>query len=206
MHLKKILLILTILLILSCEKKANEIRYYPSYYNFSKDSSLVIGLDTVKINSHQITRKVKFYSIKNGHGNLFVEFDDGQIKKRVTPFVDLGGYYRERNRLTIKSDSILIDEGYPISDLKWILKRHYLNNGKDPYYSTSPRLAFVEVSIDSGMSGKELKKVLTKITRSFDEIKSEINDTIELAIFFHNYIEVKRPPPPPKRNDINEGE
>lgn len=196
------------MLIISCDKKTNEIRYYPSYFQFSKDSSIVIGLDTVKLNFRQITKKFESYSFHNGYGNLFVEFDDGQIKKRITPFVFGAGLIREKNGLTITSDSILIDDGYSISDLKRILKRHYLNKGKVPYYSASPRMAFVRVSIDSGMNGRVLKKVLTKITRSFDEIKNEINDTIELAVFFNNLTHMEigpRPPPPPKQTIGYEG-
>ena len=192
---KKTVLILTILLILSCEKETNEIRYYPSYYQVSKNSDIVIGLDTVKLNFRQITNEVEKYSFDNGYGNLFVEFDDGQIKKRITPFVYGAGLIREKNGLTVTDDSIHIDDGYPISDLKWILKRHYLNKGKIPYYSESPKKAFVELLVDTNMNGIELKKVLTKITRSFDEIKREINDTIELGIFFYNIIEVKPPRP-----------
>ncbi|MDN3643144.1 hypothetical protein QWY87_10565 [Lutimonas halocynthiae] len=192
---KKIVLILTVLLILSCDKQTNEIRYYPSYYQVSKDSVLVIGLDTVKLNFRQITNEVETYSFDNGYGNLFVEFDDGQIKKRITPFVYGAGLIREKNGLTVTDDSIYIDDGYPISDLKWILKRHYLNKGKIPHHSSSPKNAFVEMLVDTNMNGVDIKKVLTKITRSFDEVKKEINDTIELHIYFYNIKEVKPPPP-----------
>ncbi|MEX2349714.1 MAG: hypothetical protein WD554_02445 [Flavobacteriaceae bacterium] len=139
-------------------------------------------------------------------GNIMVEFDDGEIKKRIMPYFYSNGLYREKNILKLKSDSILIDDNYPISELKRILKRHYLNKGKVPYYSDSPQKALIEVTIDTIKNGKELKEVLTKLTRTFDEIKEEINDTIELRVFFDYFRQIPPPPPPPKMEEEYENE
>lgn len=40
--------------------------------------------------------------------------------------------------------------------------------------------------------------VLIKITRAFDEIKDEVNDTIELRVFFDYFRQFPPPPLPPK--------
>ena len=48
--------------------------------------------------------------------------------------------------LVITSDSILIDNGYSISKLKSILKRHYLNNGGNLNYPRSYKKAIVKIN------------------------------------------------------------
>ena len=202
---KKLLLLAIIILTLGCENKTTEIRYYPSNREFQKDSIELIGLDTTKLNFRQLTNKSAEFYVDDGK-QVVVEFGDNKIKKRVIPYVYTGGLVKLKNVLQIKSDSILIDEGYPISQLKWILKRHYLNKGAIPQYSDSPERALVEVTIDTNQSGKELKELLTRLTRSFDEIKSEINDSIELRVAFDYFRQIPPPPPPPKPNDIDKGE
>ncbi|ADV50842.1 hypothetical protein Celal_3581 [Cellulophaga algicola DSM 14237] len=110
-------------------------------------------------------------------------------------------YYRGKptkycNVLDIKTDSLLIDEGYSITELKRILKRHYLNNGAVPYYAESPNKAFIQVTLNNSKNGKQLKELLIKITRSFDKVKEEVKDTIELRILF-DYLTPMPPPPLP---------
>ena len=158
---REIIYISIILLILSCEKNTSEIRYYPTDRDFSNKHSIVIGLDTTKLNFKQITDKVG----GRNYGKLVLEFNDDKIKKRVIPYKYDNGYLRYKNVLPIKSDSILIDGGYSINQLKRILKRHYLNKGKIPFYPDSPKKAIIEITIDTSKNGKELKKVLTKLTR-----------------------------------------
>lgn len=182
-------------MILSCENKITEIRYYPTDREFHLDNVKLIGLDTTKLNFREITDKIE--PIYSSSSILVLEFDDGQIKKRVIPYIFGVGSYYNWNVLKIQSDSIQIDDGYSIKELKWILKRHYLNKGKIANYSESPQTALVKISVDTSKNGKELKKLLTKLTRSFDEIKEAINDTIELRVFF-DYL---KPPPPPKMED-----
>lgn len=198
---RKALYISTILFILSCENKTTEIRYYPTDRAFTEESSELIGLDTTELNFREITNKVRTYN--KDYGKLVVEFDDGRIKKRITPYVYDGGLIKFRNVLPITSDSILKDEGYDISELKRILKKHYLNKGENFRYAKSPKKALVEITIDTNKSGKELEKVLTKLTRTFDEIKEEINDTIELRVFFDYFRQIPPPPPPPKIESEN---
>ncbi|WP_034258901.1 hypothetical protein [Aequorivita capsosiphonis] len=200
---KNIIYISTLLLIFSCGKQTTEIRYYPTDREFSNEKSELIGLDTTKLNFIGLTNKVgTFYK---DYGKLVVEFDDGNIKKRIIPYVYDGGLIKSRNVLPITSDSILKDYGYPITELKKLLKRHYLNDGKNLSYSVSTRRALIEVTIDTSKSGKELKEVLTKLTRSFDEIKEEVNDSIELRIFFDYFRQIPPPPLPPKMKDEYKG-
>ena len=199
---KKALYISTILLFLSCKNEPTEIRYYPTDRAFSKKTSKLIGLDTTKLNFRQLTNKVGTYY--KDFGKLVVEFNDGRIKKRITPYVYDGGLIKYRNVLPITSDSILKEKGFHISELKRILKKHYLNKDENFRYAQSPKKALVAVTIDTSKNGKELEMVLVKLTRAFDEIKEEVNDTIELRVFFDYFRQIPPPPPPPKMESENE--
>ncbi|WP_148256148.1 hypothetical protein [Lacinutrix sp. 5H-3-7-4] len=198
---RKALYISTILLILSCENETTEIQYYPSTPDFSTERAVLFGLDTTDLNFRQITNKVASYYGKWEY--LTIEFNDGRIKKRITPFVYDGGLIKYRNVLPITSDSILKEKGFPISELKQILKKHYLNKDENFRYAKSPNKALVEVTIDTSKTGKELEKVLVNLTRVFDEIKEEVNDSIELKVFFDYFRQIP-PPPMPKMQSKNE--
>ncbi|WP_240927988.1 MULTISPECIES: hypothetical protein [unclassified Cellulophaga] len=199
-------------ILISCKQKKEpkqteiqptEVREYPSDREFKTENAELIWLDTTDLNFKQITNRIGSFQ-EESYGQLKVEFVDKKITKRITPYVYDEGLIKQKNVLRIKSDSILIDNGYSINELKRILKRHYLNKGKIPYYPDSPRKALVEVTIDSSKNGKELKKVLTKLTRTFDEIKEEISDTIELRVFF-DYFKQISPPPPKMENKYDDG-
>lgn len=185
---KKIILISTILLILSCENKTTDIRYYPTDREILNEQMEIIALDTTTLNFRQITNKIgNDYYPEPNFKEIALEFYDGQIKKIVIPYVYSGGLIKQKNVLVITNDSILIDNGYRIDELKRILKRHYQNNGKIPNYPVSAHKALIEVNIDSTKTGLEIKEILTKLTHSFDEIKSEINDSTELRVFISDY-------------------
>ena len=64
------------------------------------------------------------------------------------------------------------------------MRRHFTNNGTNFKYSDSPEKAIVELNLNSGTNGKELKKILINLTDVFDEINSEIIDSLELNVFF----------------------
>lgn len=188
---KTIALISTIILILSCVDKTTEIRYYPSDLELADTKTELVGLDTTKLNFRQMINLIrKDEGFEYDYGNTIMEFDDGKIKKRVIPYFFGSGHIKSKNILRITKDSILIDNGYSISELERILKRHYLNKGRIPFYSDLPSKAIVEVTIDTNSTGIDIKEVLTKLTRSFDEVYSEIKDTIELRVFFDNSREV----------------
>jgi len=189
------------MLILSCQKQVTEVKYYPFDRPFNKEKAEIIELETTPLNFKEITNKIGPY-FDERFGNLVVEFEDGKINKRIIPYVYDSGLIKRKNILKIKTDSILIDDGYPISELKSLMKRHYLNKNKIPYYSDSPQKAYVEISIDASKNGRELKELLSKLTYTFDEIKTEIKDSIKLVIFFNNFRQIPPPPPPPKKLDI----
>ena len=195
----KILLISTILLISACNEKVSEIRYYPSDEYALTENVEIIDLDTTKLNFREITNKLEHHY--NNKTQMIVQFDDGNITKKILPQVYGNGLVKMKNVLKIKTDSILIDDGYRISELKRILKRHYTNNGKIPYYSANSYQAAVEITIDTSKTGKDLEQVLKTVTRTFDEIKTEIQDSIKLNIFFSYFRQIPPPPPPPKNNN-----
>jgi len=187
--LKKIVYISILIFILGCKQKSTkevsypETRYYPTDRKFIVETSKFIELDNTRLNFKQITNEISSFQEKVDR-KAIIRFEDNEIKKLIIPYVYDIGLIKQKNVLKIKSDSILIDNGYPISELNRILKRHYLNKGKIARYSTSPRRALVEITIDTNKTGKDLEKVLTKLTQSFDEIKKEISDTIELRVLF----------------------
>lgn len=192
---KKAILISFLSLFFSCQNKTVNIRYYPSEdYLLSKTDILKIDLDTDNLNFEEITQKVS----KNQYfgGYTLIEIEGNEVVKRIIPIHDDVGLYKIKNKLRIKSDSILIDDGHPISDLKRILKRHYTNNGKNYKYSDSPQKSVVEINLDSNKTAKDLKQLLTNLTDTFDEINNEVSDTLQLVIFFNYFNEVPSTTPP----------
>lgn len=196
---KKILLILIILLIISCQEKTTEIRFYPTYPVSPQDSIEKMDLDKSNMDFKDITNWIS----KNQYHDTrsIIEFKDGRILKKIIPYVRGNGLIKERSILSITSDSILIDDGYPISTLKWVLKRHYTNNGKDFRYPDSPERAGVEITLDTNKTAYDLKQCLINLTRIFDEVNSEVKDTLQLRFIF-DYFRQITPPPPPIPNEI----
>ena len=201
---KKIAFIATLLMVLGCKIKTTEIRYYPTYPISEQDSIEKLDLDKTNMNFREITNWIG----QNQYNEIrsVIEFKDGQISKRIIPFIRGNGLYRERNILSITSDSILIDNGYPISELKWILKRHYTNYGKNWRYPDSFERAGVEITLDTNKTANELKHSLLNLTRTFDEVNREVKDTLQLKFIFDYFRQIPPPPPPPKPDDIDKGE
>lgn len=186
------------LALICCKKEQMDIRYYPSKNLYDKSKLVTIDLDTISLNFLKITGEVR--QIYKENKTPYIEIIDGGIRKRIIPLVF--DEMRKRDVLSITSDSILIDKGYSINELKPILKRHYLNNGKDYHYPRSFKNALVEITIDTSKNGKDLKKSLINLTRVFDEVNMEIKDTLELKIFF-NYFRQIPPPPLYLETDLN---
>ena len=191
---KKNLQILLLLLITSCQNKTTEIRYYPSEEPYNKSTIFNLNLNNSELNFNEIAKKVG----NNQDNNIrtVIELNDNGIIKRIMPFRLGNGLIKERNRLTITSDSIQIDSGCSIKKLKKILKRHYTNKGKESRYSFSPRFAIVEIKLDTSETSTELKKSLINLTRTFDEIENEVQDTLKLVIYFHYTWSFPSPQPP----------
>ena len=115
----------------------------------------------------------------------------------IYPLVPSNGLIKERNILSLKSDSILIDDGYPISELKWVLKRHYTNNGKELRYPSSSERAGVRITLDTNKTTKDLEQSLILLTTVFDEVNREVKDTLQLKFLFDYLRQIPPPPPPP---------
>ena len=179
---------------MNCQKEITEIRYYPTYEISSDNKIEKINLDSTNLNFKRITDWIE----KNQYADKtsIIEFEDNQVLKRIRPFIRGNGFIKERKILSLKSDSILIDNGYPISDLKKILKIHYTNKGQNYRYSDSPKSAGIQVTIDTSKTSKELKDFLINLTRTFDEVNREVSDTLELTFMF-DYLRQTLPPPPP---------
>ena len=193
--LKKILYISTVLFVLSCENIIPEIRCYPSNPFSEKDSIQVLDLNISYMNFKEITHWIS----KNQHigRTPVIKFNDGELLKYIYPLVPSNGLIKERNILSLKSDSILIDDGYPISELKWVLKRHYTNNGKELRYPSSSERAGVRITLDTNKTTKDLEQSLILLTTVFDEVNREVKDTLQLKFLFDYLRQIPPPPPPP---------
>ncbi len=178
-----------------CQKQPSETRYYPSNLDLSMDTIELIRLDTTSLNFRQLTNKIGNFDGAE-YQKLMFEFEDGNIIKRIMPYNYGSGHYKEYNILAIFNDSILKEGGFPISKLNEKLKKHYKNKGESRHYARSIRKALVEIAFDSSQTANELEKVLVKLTRAFDEVKEEINDSIQLRLYL-SYMRNIMPPPPP---------
>lgn len=121
-------------------------------------------------------KEITHWISKNQYNEITsaIKFNDGELLKYIYPFVPSNGLIKERNILSLKSDSVLIDDSYPISELKWILKRHYTNNGKELRYPSSSARAGVRMTLDTNKTAKELKQSLIHLTTVFDEVNKEV--------------------------------
>lgn len=193
MRLKLVCTLLFCLFLFYCQVQ-EETRYYPSKELYDKSELVEINLDTTSLNFKEIKIKVDKIYLKNKRP--LISINDNGIQKRILPLIFTE--YRKRDVLSITSDSILIDNGYSIDKLKSILERHYSNNEKDFNYPRSYKKALVEITMDTSMTGNDLKRTLLKLTKTFDEINSELKDTLELQIFFEFFRQI--PPPPILKN------
>ncbi len=187
-----IIVFLLSFIFLKCENQEYSIKYYPSKKLFNSYNLVNLNIDSLK-NFKQITNEVRL--LQQDHKRSFIEIKDKGFKKIIFPYVYDGSFIKKRNILNITYDSILIDKGYSITELKKILTRHYINNGKDYHYPESFKKAGIEVSMDTISTSKELRKTLFYLTKVFDEVNEEISDTLELKIFFSYFRQI---PPPPK--------
>jgi hypothetical protein len=171
MRLNSLYILIIFYILLGCNNQETETKHYPSP-NFNNEI-IELDLDTTSLD--------------------FREIKDGRVLKKIYPRI-----YTEmlqRNLLTITSDSILIDKGYSISELKPILIRHYTNNGKELRYPKSYDRAYIAISLELDETGKDLKKLLLNLTSVFDEVNLEVKDSLELHIYFDIF---RHAPPPPK--------
>lgn len=189
MRLNNLYILIIFYILIGCKSQESETKYYPSQ-NFN-DEIIELDLDTTSLDF----REIKGFVTRNivVDKSVLINIRDGRVLKKIYPRIYTE--IRKRNTLSITSDSILIDEGYPISELKPILKRHYTNNDKIFSYPKSYKKAVVEITLELDETGKDLKKSLINLTSVFDEVNLEIKDSLELIIYFST---LRHIPPPPK--------
>ncbi|UMB61427.1 hypothetical protein MHL31_04285 [Lutibacter sp. A80] len=179
---KKIIYLLILFSIVSCENE--KVKYYPSDFDISEFNGEIISLDSTNYNFSQITDKIDFQ-------NLILEFNDNKTTKQVIPYNFKFGSFRKKNILGIDSDSIYKENGFSIDKIDLIMEKHYLNKGKNNEYPDFSKKAVVAIMIDSTDSGKKLKKLLVKVTNSFDKLEIKSNDTLKLYVFL-NYLKIDK--------------
>lgn len=188
------LAILVTVIILSC-KKPKHIQNYPKNAEIHLFYTEQIDLDTTKLNFKAITNWVS----ENDHNNKLslIEIEDDNKIRRIYPRTFLTGYFHEKNIIKISLDSILKNEGYPISELQPVLEDHLLNIKNNYPYSKFPQYAMVTVSIDTSQNASQLKVLLKKITQTYDAINLKHQDSLELILYFDYFRQIAPPPPPP---------
>jgi len=193
--LKKTVYILIFLTFFSCFKGEQKVLFYPSFLENSEKTFETINLEKTTLNFKEIVNKID----QTSNGTL-IEFNDGKNIIKIKTFIHKGGLIKRKNVLQISTDSVLIDKGHLLSDLNSLMKRHFLNNGKIEYYSDSPKKAIFEISINPKKNANELKETLKKLTIEFEKLKKEINERIELTVFFSyfRFEKINIPPPPLK--------
>jgi len=181
---KKIIYLLILFSIVSCENEKEQVKYHPSDFDISEFNGEIISLDSTNYNFSQITDKIDFQ-------NLILEFSDNKTKKQVIPYNFKFGSFRKKNILGIDYDSIYKENGFSIDKIDLIMEKHYLNYGKNNEYSDFSKRAVIAIMIDSADSGKKLKDLLIKVTNSYDKLETKSIDTLRLYIFL-NYLKIDK--------------
>ncbi len=180
--------------LMSCEKKEITVNYYPSEDIVNDTSSVVFNLDSLKMNFKEFDTIL--YELEEKKKQTIIELiDDNILKKIKINSIGYGTIYN-RNVLIIENDSIIKEKNYPLSELKVIMKKNYLNYGKDENYSDSPEKALIIIYFNDNQNITDLKKYLIPITRAFDEVKNN-------QLMLHILISGIMPPPPPLTPSLN---
>ncbi len=173
----KKIIICIILVLFSCKEK--EIKYYPKKIN---------DIETTKVIFEGNYKKFREKIMKVVDTLPFIELQNNRIYLYAHPY----GCIRERNILEISSDSINSAKGtYPIKMLPHILKKHYLNYGKSPFYSDSPNKCATFIHLKDNDTKEIFEKLLKNIIKEFDLLNK--NNNLKLYIS----IKIPIPPPPP---------
>ncbi|PQV48462.1 hypothetical protein CLV33_105322 [Jejuia pallidilutea] len=205
---KKLLLIIIAINLLYCKGKAfdenQKVKYYPSEKYFESNGVVEIDLYNPNINFKKIYRRVNELHVNDSTPYFEITHDD--TLRRIMPLRNDWGHGSSYNILGISKDSIWKENGYPITELYKLLKKHYENCGKNPQYSISAEKAWVEVELDTNATGSDLEKALLNLTNIFDKLNRTHADTLELKVGLSYFSQIPPPPPPPKdAENINIG-
>lgn len=169
--------------------KNGYIKYYPSKDLFLSKKLVEIDLNNSKLNFKKISNRM--FSIQLGDSIPFISIKDNDtIRNWILIRTDGAKYY---NLLRLSKDSIFLQsENQPISKLDYFLEKHYKNNGDDLFFAETPNVATIEIKLDTSSSGLELKKVIKRVTQTFDRVNKKHADSLRLKIGLFD-----KPPKPP---------
>ncbi|WP_348743585.1 hypothetical protein [Tenacibaculum sp. 190524A05c] len=192
---KKILILTSILSILfSC--KENRSAYYPSKDYFEKNNSSLIEI------SNKVKSIEELENILVENSNLSkVSYLNYKGKFKIALFINSNGLIKERNIVSVAKDSIVSEEGkFHFSQINNVLEKHLLNNGRSPYYSSSPDKAVVQIIPSNDL--ESFYETINKLIESFENFKTTntnkkantLNVFYDLSKGYDNFIK----PPKPK--------
>jgi methyl-accepting chemotaxis protein len=186
-----------ILILFSCQEQRNKNKrikfYYPNQSEFNKSAEYeLVDVKTFK-NFDVLIDSVENIKYKSKRIYINVQNDNTEYNILASTFFgqDYPPIIKFKNILKISSDSISKNVKYPIDSLKNVLKRDLENFGKNNRLSDSPKKLIVSVTTDIG----KLESLLTKICKTFNEIKTESTDTLLLNLQLNRRLEIVPPPP-----------
>ncbi|SDR71671.1 hypothetical protein [Christiangramia echinicola] len=208
---KKVFYILLITLtLINCDKtikkdhgSTKETFYYPRMTSFQNDSLLKkVEIDSLK-NFGELLKLTDEIVCDNKIPMIYFENEKAEFKflmgKECLIVLNIADY-KERNVIFIQGDSIIINDKItkPLDNIDKVLKKHILNNGKDPKYSTSIEESIIFYHQDSSFKSQDIKKQLLKISYAFHEMRKTNGDSIPLKMKLqdYGYIYVEEPPIP----------
>jgi hypothetical protein len=189
---------LVFILTSSCQNQSLETRYYPSDQLYFNERIVRINLDSIDLNFKEITDSM--IQLESENGKVVFEINDNGILKRIMPNDNfIFGIIKSKNIFDVRFDSVHYMGWHHIDNLKIILKKHFMNKGIDPNFSDSPEKTIVQVTLDTTRTANDLKSLLINLTQTFDEINTEVKDSLELRLKFYYFPEIL---PKPSITDI----
>lgn len=203
-EMKKIILILFSIILFSCQKKEKLKFYYPTKNIFLKlKNTSELNLQNFA-NFDKLVDTLEYYKYKGKTTTFKLENKISEYNFKVSTFFGNCSppLIKFKNIIGISNDTIFKNRSYSIDSLYYLLKKDLLNNRKDPRFSDSPKKLIISLSVSEKETTFELKKLLTKVFQSYNKIKEETKDSIELNLQFNRRVKIL--PPPPKLSEINE--
>tara|TARA_R110002020_G_scaffold430007_2_gene639680 strand:+ start:488 stop:1099 length:612 start_codon:yes stop_codon:yes gene_type:complete len=189
-------ILLLILVISSCKnEKRDSIQkkfYYPNKTEFSTNKTYkLINLKSFENFGKLVDslENLKYYLKKP-----YLKIKSNKEEFNIIVSTNFGGevpsIHKFRNILSLNNDRVEKDRTYSISKLKKILKKDLENYGQNDKFSESPKKLIVSVTSEMD----KLEFLLLKICRTFNEIKGESSDTLELNIYLNRLTAIYPPP------------
>ncbi len=198
---KKWMIFIILLTLVSCKKNKIEKFYYPNKAEFLKLSKNNPKLEISYFNNFEKLMDT-LEKLNNIDNKAVFTVKREKIEFNFISSTFFGKCFSAPrikffNILSISKDSIFKDDTfYPFNSLKMLLKKDLLNYGKDLNYSSSPN----ELIISITEKKEHLENLVLKIFKEFNKIQSETKDSLTLNINFNRRLEIFPPlpnPPPP---------